>query len=489
MGESSSAVQRTVSVTMEEPSASTKHTFFGNVLMLAGGATFSQLLIVLASPILTRLYAPDDFGVFSVFSAYFSILLVIAPLRYDLAVPLPDNLEDSANLVVLALFAILGVSLLSGAGCWIFSNEIAAWSKTPELMKYLWLLPISLPVAGLYQVLTYWTMRQKEFGVLSYTKTFRAAGQVAVQIASTTFSQGPTGLIAGFIAGQFCGIGPLLRRCAFPFHCISINKIFVLAKEYKTFPLIMLWAWLADTVGLQLPIILFSGLFGIESAGQFSLSIRCLAIPSVLVGQAVAQVLYASVTAKDVDRSRQKSIIEQSTAHLFIIAFVTFSLVALHGPLLFGFVFGTQWIQAGHFGQLLAPWCMISFITGPISLYALAQRKESTSLLFSVTTAVLRLSSILVAVHYESVDLAVLLFSIGSTLMCAVYFAWVLRLADSSLKVWLELQKNRLISGLILLLVLFVLKFLLTNIPSLILSGTSLALYATWFSLRARRPL
>ena len=60
-----------------------KASFAGDVLKLVSGTTFAQLLAILAAPVLTRLYAPDAFGILALFSSITGILGVIACLRYE----------------------------------------------------------------------------------------------------------------------------------------------------------------------------------------------------------------------------------------------------------------------------------------------------------------------------------------------------------------------------------------------------------------------
>jgi len=43
--------------------------FAKNVSVLVGGTALGQVIAVLASPLLTRLYAADDFGVLAVYSS------------------------------------------------------------------------------------------------------------------------------------------------------------------------------------------------------------------------------------------------------------------------------------------------------------------------------------------------------------------------------------------------------------------------------------
>ena len=69
--------------------------------MLTGTAA-GQLVSLLLSPALTRIYSPQQFGVLSVYTALLTILVVIASLRYELTIPMasvfpaPSSLSASA---------------------------------------------------------------------------------------------------------------------------------------------------------------------------------------------------------------------------------------------------------------------------------------------------------------------------------------------------------------------------------------------------------
>ena len=76
-----------------------KTSFAGDVLKLVSGTTLAQAIGILITPILTRLYAPEAFGTLALFTSITSILSVIACMRYELAIMLPESDEEAANLL------------------------------------------------------------------------------------------------------------------------------------------------------------------------------------------------------------------------------------------------------------------------------------------------------------------------------------------------------------------------------------------------------
>ena len=90
-----------------------KSEFSRNVLTLMTGTTIAQAIPIAISPILTRIYAPEDFGMFALYMSVASIISVIATGRYELAIMLPKKDEDAVNIVALSIIISFFVSFIS----------------------------------------------------------------------------------------------------------------------------------------------------------------------------------------------------------------------------------------------------------------------------------------------------------------------------------------------------------------------------------------
>ena len=72
--------------------------YIRNTLTLVSGNTLAQLIPLLAEPVLTRLFPPEDFGLLALFISISSLFAIVATGRYELAVMLPSKDEDAVNL-------------------------------------------------------------------------------------------------------------------------------------------------------------------------------------------------------------------------------------------------------------------------------------------------------------------------------------------------------------------------------------------------------
>ena len=85
-----------------------------NVLTLMTGTTLAQAIPIAISPILTRLYSPEDFGTFGLYMAIVAIASVLVTGRYELAILLPKRDRDAMHILALPISLLLLLRRWSG---------------------------------------------------------------------------------------------------------------------------------------------------------------------------------------------------------------------------------------------------------------------------------------------------------------------------------------------------------------------------------------
>lgn len=346
--------------------------FIRNVLVLTGGTAFAQLLVVAASPLLTRMYRPEDFGTLAVYASLLSVLAVIASLRYELAILLPDTEEDTANIMVLSLLTLVGMTMLTGALVWVFGDVLIQQVNAPALRPYLWLLPCSLCGVGLYQILNYWSVRKREFGRVAATKVRQSMAQVITQIVCGLMVWRPLGLLLGDAIGRIGGSVTLARnvfqtdRAALK--AVSGIRMKQMAVRYKRFPLLTSFSSLFNSAGLQLPPLLLVMFFGTQIGGFYALVQRVVGAPMTMVGQSVAQVFFGeSARLARENPVALKKLYFKAASKLFLLGGIPIGLLASIAPWAFELIFGDEWREAGIYIQIMALGFIAQFVVVPLS--------------------------------------------------------------------------------------------------------------------------
>lgn len=428
-----------------------KNRFARSVSVLAGGTAVGQAIVVLASPLLTRLYTPEDFGILAIFASILGILGIIASLSYHLAIPLPESDEKSAQVLVLSFFIVLGMTLICALIVWWFGADIASLLNTPGLAPYLWLVPPGLLLLGSYQVLNYWAIRNRVFSAIARTKLTQALSMTVVQLGG--FALGPLALLLGRVFGQAAGVLVLFKASITPrketFQKIRAREIAQVAYRYRRFPIYSTWGGGFNQIGSELPPLLFAALFNPAIAGIYMLAHRVLQMPAALIGQSVAQVFLP----KAVDASREgllAPLVLSMHRNLAHIAMSPALILLLTGPELFLFTFGNDWAQAGEFSQWMAPWIYLVFISSPLSNVTSIMEQQAVAAVFNAFQLLIRLAAILIGAWYESVTLALILYAISNAFYVLCYTAWIFKISGNKFGDILHANLSALAVALIL---------------------------------------
>src|ERR1700738_4276204 len=105
-------------------SALTRRPFLRNVAIMLTGSVAGQLVSVLLSPILTRIYSPQQFGILSVYMAILTMLVVVASLRYEIALTLATSEEEAINLVAVCGCALLASTAVITIAAFAFPEDV-----------------------------------------------------------------------------------------------------------------------------------------------------------------------------------------------------------------------------------------------------------------------------------------------------------------------------------------------------------------------------
>ncbi len=404
--------------------------FLRHVVLLAGGTALSQAILIATSPIIARLYTPGEFGQFSVFTAVMLVVTAIVSWRYEMAIPLPRSRETASAVFWLSIVICSGTSLVAAAiTAALVLGDIVPQSLEPARHE-LWMIPIGVFGAGLFQTLRSFAGREQQFAAVGTASIAQSVARTAGQVAGGLAGAGATGLAAGYAASQFFGVAGMARRLRPLLGRPRVSALLAAGREYRAFPLFNQWAALITVLGLNVPSIMLAGSFSADVAGHFSMSMRILGLPAILVGQAVAQVFYPKAAQMAHSDEASSNLVERLAAGLLFLSVPTFALLMLHGAFAFSFVFGSQWATAGLYSSYLAPFFLVSFIATPLCSVALIKNRQGTAFLITVAEAGLRLFAIAAGARLQSATWAVGLFSVAGALICVNYIAWVFRLAS-----------------------------------------------------------
>lgn len=407
--------------------------FARRVFVLAGGNVLAQSLTVASAPILTRIYSAQDFGLMAVFVTLLSLVAVIGALRYEQAIPMPEDDKEAASLLVLSLLVLCVVTGLSAIPLMLWRESIAALLKTPGLADYMYLVPAGAWLAGVYGTLNRWALRRKEFSAIARTRFNQSLMAVAIQLAGAKL--GALALLVGQVAGQSSGSLSLfirvMRKDWSVIRCVRAGDVLSVARRYRKYPMYSTWTAMFNATGSHLPSVMFAAFFGPAAAGIYLLANRVLSVPMQLVGQAIGNAFLADAPAA-LREGRLGALVAAVHARLAHIGMPPMLVLLIAGPEVFGLVFGDSWRQAGVFAQWLAPWLYLVFITSPLTSIFLVLEQQASAMAFQTVLLAVRACAIAVGAWLDSLMTAVALFAMGSAACWLANLAWMLRCTGNS---------------------------------------------------------
>src|SRR5690554_4803237 len=158
-----------------------ERSFIAQAGALMTGSVVAQAVPVLLSPVLTRLYSPEDFAAFALFMAVNNVISVVAAGRYDQAIMLPSEDAGALNLVILCWLILGSVCLtLAGLVAISYGRLPEDWLQTLH-GEWLYLLPLAVFVTASFQILSNWNNRCGRFPQLAMARASQGVSTGAAQ--------------------------------------------------------------------------------------------------------------------------------------------------------------------------------------------------------------------------------------------------------------------------------------------------------------------
>ena len=364
-----------------------KSEFSRNVLTLMTGTTIAQAIPIAISPILTRIYTPEDFGLFALFLAITNIIGSVANGRYELAIMLPEKEEDAINTAALGFIISSILSLLILILVILFNNFFVNLIGNEEIGFWLYFVPITVFLLGLWNVLSYYNNRKKNYKDLRNAHIIRSIVLASTHLIIGFVKSGVTGLISGEIFSKLSANSRLLKNILTDKLLISKitkRKMINMAKRYKNFPMISLPSSFTTELYANLFSVLLSSLYNVALLGHYYMAQRVLGLPSALLGVSIGQVFFQSAV-KEKEKTGQARVIFKSTVKkLFLIALPFFVTSFFIVEDLFAFVFGENWRIAGTYSQILIPIFFVRLLSTPVSMINTVFERQIYGLYISI---------------------------------------------------------------------------------------------------------
>ncbi len=394
------------------------------------GTTIAQAIPIAISPILTRLYSPQDFGVFALFLAIVGFFSVVSSARYEQAILLPKEDEDAINIFALGFLINIFISIFLFLVVAIFHEEITNLFNNKEIETWLWFAPLTIFFIGLFNLLTYWNNRKKHYANITKATIIKSIILALSQIAIGAIKSGAAGLVGGQILSSIFSnmrLAKALLNNKKLLKEISNKSIMNQAKKYIDFPKFQAPHAMLNNLSSNLPTFLFSAFFSIGIVGFYSLATRIVFAPLGILSNASAKVYNQRVSELYNNHEDAYGFTVRFLKSLAKKIILPLVVIGLFAPMIFAFVFGEGWREAGVYTQILIPWMTLNLLISTISFVPSIVGMQKKVLKVSIILIILTSFSIYIGIKLENIYISLILFTISNCMVLSYNIIWILK--------------------------------------------------------------
>lgn len=352
-----------------------KSEFSKNVITLMFGTTIAQMIPMLISPILTRIYTPEDFGTYAVFLSVLAILSPIATLRYEQAIMLPKKSKSALELFH-GTFYILGcMTVLITFFILLFNSYLPL---DPILIS---ILPLAIFILGFINVNLAFLNRKKSYKKMSHITIVTSLSNAILNIGVGLFFHSPLVLSGNIILARLLSMRFIIKSTIKLFNIkVSLQNIYIRLCEYNDMLKFSTPTVLIAALNRESIVVFLTYFFDPVLAGGYFLVQRIFGTPISMFSASYSNVFFKEFT---ISKTR-KNLLVHTWLKLFAFtlpfAFVIY--VYMYDILIF--IFGTEWKFSAQIAQILLPLFAINFIFSSTSRAHVTLRMQHFSMIFTI---------------------------------------------------------------------------------------------------------
>lgn len=399
-----------------------RDSFTKNFIFLLSGGMAGQVINVLASPILTRIFSPAEFGYFGVFNSMVSIITGVTVLKLERALPLKESKEEYNELFWFCLLINTAICAFITLIFSLIPFEIYQVLNIEEIYSLWWLFGLAILLTGTNRIFNSAVVRFKAFKAIATSFLNQVIVKNGFQIGVGYYYPTSLVLILGNIVNQITSsvnlIRVIKRNKMVGNPVFSFQSFRQIIRSHKDYVVYGTPSGLTNTLGLYLPVPLVMFFYGPEAAGALSFSITLISLPMRVIGNSISQVFVGE--SAELIRTRKdglSQLYDNISKRLALFIVIPMAIVLFFGKYLFGFVFGNEWIMAGEFTQVLIVCYALQFVASPLSQILNLLVMQRVQLIWDLFRLIITVVSLVIPVHLGyGVDLAILYFTVGMSI-------------------------------------------------------------------------
>lgn len=396
---------------------------FANFLRLVSTNFSIQIISYLGYPLLTRVYNPDTFGIIATFLSIISILNGISILKFELAIPVPKDDNESILIINICFSILLITTILFSIILFIWKESLLFISNNQLIINYIYIIPLGVFLISSFQIFNNIAIRERNYKLISNIKIVKSFSTILISLS--LYKLNSLGLILGNLISQFiCLKLYFLNFKPLIFKNLKFYKFFDFKtfQRYKDFAIFSAPASLLNIISRELPILIFANYFTIDEVGQFFLIQKIILIPAGIIGDSISQI-FLSNAAELYRKGKLQDIVGKISNGLIFFSIIFILPISFLSRNLIPFILGSNWSNAASLLPLFIPLFIGQISTNSISPAFSQSHNNKNGLFAQILLLSIKLSPLLIALNYFNLSFKqiILVYSF-STLVGNIFF-------------------------------------------------------------------
>jgi O-antigen/teichoic acid export membrane protein len=371
--------------------------FVLDIATLITGKAAGFVFTLAATPIISRLFTPHDYGIGAIFATLVLIAVTVASLTWERAVIVAASKTEAVLLSRLGWYTLLSISMLA----WLIA--LAVWAcggslpYADQLGAWIWLLPIGVIGLGAGQLADAWLTRSRQFKPIARSEVALAVVTTGSRILCGAFTGSSVwALILSQLVGRGAKIVVALRAIPRRISVLTVvgsaKRLRVVAARHRDFPLYGAPNLFLRNFSQELPTVMFGLMYSPAVVGYYAMASRLGRLPLNLASVALQRVVLQKFAELHNGNRRLAPAFAKVTIGLAAVALPPFLALWIWGEWLCTFVLGARWTVAGKYVVIVVPWLYALWVSNPAAAVMTVLRRQSMLFKAQIVLAAARLT-------------------------------------------------------------------------------------------------
>lgn len=361
-----------------------KNEFLKSVFSVGAGNLLAQIINIITIPIISRLYTDEVYGEFGIFTSTATIIVGITTLGLNSSIMLPKEDSEAKKVLTMTFYIQLFLTSFIMIGCILIMPYYRFFEVSFSYAMTLMIMGGYVILTNLNSLLITYTNRRGMNKVLFINPIIGAISKLVITLPFGIIHMGIIGFIGASILSLICTCTQMIKRTEPFWFEINLKDIKNLFISYKKFILFQYPANFISQFAVQLPVQIFSRIFGNAQVGSYTMCVRLLQYPAILIAAPIGTVYFRTASRYNRNGENISDFTYKLISKIMWISLIPSIIVIVFGERIFTFLLGNQWREAGILASILVVQYVLQFCATCTSYCRVTIGRQNINLYYSI---------------------------------------------------------------------------------------------------------